>query len=97
MKIKAKEKNGIIKVKAMAKHIMLPYDAAKKKGKKANFITNWKATVDGKVVFEMSSSQFVAKNPIIKYQFKGAKKGQKITMTWVDLLGKTKSKTVKIK
>ena len=90
MKIKAKEKNGIVKVKALAKHIMLPYDAAKKKGVKANFITHLTATVDGKIVYELSSSQFISKNPIFKFQFKGTK-GSKGTMTWKDLLGNTKT------
>lgn len=97
MKIRAKEKNGITSVTAMAKHIMLPYEAAKTKGVDANFITNWKAKIDGKVVFEMSSSQFVSKNPIVKFKIKGAKKAQEIKMTWVDLAGKTESKTAIIK
>ncbi len=101
MKIKAKIKGDIIKVKAMAKHIMLPYKAAKVKGVEANFITNWKATIGDKVVFEVSSSQFLSKNPILKYKLDnkiiGAKAGDNITMTWVDKLGKTKTETKKIK
>lgn len=97
MKIRAREKNGITSITAMAKHIMLPYAAAKAKGVEANFITHWKAEIEGKVVFEMSSSQFVSKNPIVKFKIKGAKKAQEIKMTWVDLAGKTESKTVTIK
>ncbi|OPX26580.1 MAG: thiosulfate oxidation carrier complex protein SoxZ [Epsilonproteobacteria bacterium] len=101
MKIKAKIKGDIIKVKAMAKHIMLPYKAAKAKGVEANFITNWKATIANKPVFEVSSSQFLSKNPILKYKLDnkivGAKAGDDITMVWVDKLGKTKTETKKIK
>ena len=97
MKIKAKQKGDVIKVKAMAKHGMITYNQAKKKGVKPNFITHWDGKVGDTVVYDMSTSQFLSKNPIIKYQFKGAKKGDKLTMSWVDLSGKTASKTVKIK
>ncbi len=97
MNIKAKEKrNGIVYVKALVKHIMLPYKAALKKGIKANFITYISAEVDGKIVFELSTSQFVSENPRIEFQFKG-KKGQWGTMTWKDNLGKSKISKFKIK
>ncbi len=97
MKVKAKEKNGIVKVKAMFKHDMLTYDQAKRKGKEANFITHITAKANGKVVFDMSTSQFLSKNPLIKFKFKGAKKGDEMEISWVDLKGNTKSKKVKIK
>jgi sulfur-oxidizing protein SoxZ len=86
----------------MAKHAMMTYDIAEKKtGSRdnANFITHWDGKVGDKVVFDASTSQFLSKNPIIKYEFKAAgfKKGDKLTMTWVDKKGNTKSKTAKIK
>jgi len=96
MKLKAKAKNGIVKAKVMMKHDMITYDQAKKKGVKPNFITYVTASVDGKIVYEVSTSQFLSKNPILKYKFRG-EKGKKITMTWKDLLGNTKSSTKKIK
>ena len=101
MRIKAKLKNGIVSVKAMAKHDMWTYDIAKKKtGSRdnANFITHLTATVDGKTVLDASTSQFLSKNPIFKFKFKGiGKKGDKIIMTWVDLKGNTKTSKGKIK
>ncbi len=97
MKVKAKVKGDYIQVKAMFKHDMLTYDQAKKKGKEANFITHITAKANDKVVFDMSTSQFLSKNPLIKFKFKGAKKGDKLEISWVDLKGNTKSKTVKIK
>ncbi len=97
MKIKAKEKDGIIKAKVMVKHDMLTYDVAKKKGKEANFITHLEAKVGDKVVYEISSSQFLSKNPIFKFTFKGAKKGDKLTVSWEDLKGTKKSDSKKIK
>ncbi len=97
MKIKAKEKDGIIKAKVMVKHPMLTYDVAKKKGKEPNFITHLEAKVGDKVVYEISSSQFLSKNPIFKFTFKGAKKGDKLTVSWEDLKGTKKSGSKKIK
>ncbi|PID47838.1 MAG: thiosulfate oxidation carrier complex protein SoxZ [Proteobacteria bacterium] len=97
MKIKAKFKKGVLKVKAMAKHPMITYAVAKKKGVKPNFITMWTAKIGDEMIFEMSSSQFLSKNPIVKFKSRAGKKGEKIEMTWVDLLGKTKTKKVKIK
>jgi len=45
----------------------------------------------------MSTSQFLSKNPIFKFKFKGAKKGDKVEITWVDLKGNTKTDSKKIK
>lgn len=97
MKLKAKVKGDYVQVKAMLKHPMLTYDQAKKKGKEANFITHISGKANGKVVFDMSTSQFLSKNPLIKFKFKGAKKGDEFELSWVDLKGNTKSKKVKIK
>ncbi len=102
MKVKAKLKNGVVKVKAMAKHDMTTYNQAEKKtGNKddANFITHISATCNGKTVFDMSTSQFLSKNPIFKFQFKGEEfqKKDKILMTWVDRKGNTGKGKGKIK
>ncbi len=97
MKIKAKEKDGITKVKVLIKHPMLTYDQAKKKGVEANFITHITAKVGDKIVYDVSTSQFLSKNPMLKFKFKGAKKGDELTMSWVDLSGKTVSESKKIK
>jgi len=101
MKIKAKAKGGLVKVKVLAKHDMMTYDqAAKKFGdkNKANFIEHMSASINGETVFEASVSQFISKNPIFKYSVKGiGAKGDKLTMTWTDRSGKTKTDTAKIK
>lgn len=99
MKVKAKLKKGVVEVKAMAKHDMVTYDqAAKKTGNKddANFITHISGTVDGVTVYDMSTSQFLSKNPIFKFKFKG-KKGDKLIMTWTDRKGKSKTDETQVK
>jgi sulfur-oxidizing protein SoxZ len=97
MKIKAKAKGDVVSVKVMAKHDMLTYDQAKKKGVEANFITHISASVNGKVVYDVSTSQFWSKNPQFKFAFKGAKKGDMIDITWTDLLKNTVTESKKIK
>lgn len=99
MRIKAKEKNGIVEVKTMFKHDMTTYNQAEKKTgdrENANFITHISGTVNGKTVVDMSTSQFLSKNPIITFSFKG-NKGDDLTLTWVDRKGETDTDTGKIK
>jgi len=107
MKIKAKMKGDIVKVKVLAKHDMTTYDqAANKKDSNdviignredANFITRITASVNGKLVYEVSTSQFLSKNPIFKFQFRGAVKGDRLEVTWVDRKGNTETDSSKIK
>ena len=99
MKIKAKAKNGIVSVKTLVQHEMTTYNQAEKKTgdrNNANFITHISATVNGKLVFDISTSQFLSKNPIFKFKFKG-NKGDTISMTWTDKNGNTETDTSKIK
>jgi len=99
IKIKAKVKDGVAKAKVMAKHPMLTYDQAKKKGKEANFITHVTGKVGDKVVYDVSTSQFFSKDPLFKFEFKadGFKKGDKLEITYVDLSGATVTESKKIK
>ena len=101
MKVKAKLKKGIVEVKAMAKHDMMTYNQAEKKtGNRddANFITHITGTCNGETVYDMSTSQFLSKNPIVKFAFKGDfKKGDVLEMNWVDRKGGTGKGDGKIK
>ncbi|MEA2018318.1 MAG: thiosulfate oxidation carrier complex protein SoxZ [Campylobacterota bacterium] len=102
-RIKAKEKKGITTAKVMANHAMLSYDEAKRASKKAgkdvpaNFITSMKAEVDGELVYEVSTSQFLSKNPFVQFKFKGSNKGKQLVFTWTDKLGKSRTDKKKIK
>jgi len=96
MKIKAKEKDGLVKAKVAITHNMLTYDQAKKKGKEANFITHITATAGDKVVYDASTSQFLSKNPLIKFKFAG-KKGDELKITYTQLKGEVFFATKKIK
>ena len=102
IKVKPKLKKGVVKVKAMAKHSMTTYNQAEKKlgdRNKADFITRFVGTVNGKVVIDISTSQFLSKNPIFKFQFKGDefKKGDKLLIECTTRLGKNGKGKGKIK
>jgi len=97
MRIKAKVKKGITIVKFMAKHIMLSRAEAIKKKTKPNYITSIIATLNGKIVFEASTSQSLSKNPYLKFKFTGGNKGDKIIITWKDLQGNSKIGKAKLK
>ncbi len=97
MKIKAKLKSNTIKVKAMFKSDMAGKEEATKKGVKPNFITHIIASVNGKTVYEVSTGPFISKNPLFKFQFTGASKGDSLEITTTDNYGKKERKAVKIK
>ncbi|MBP7783474.1 MAG: thiosulfate oxidation carrier complex protein SoxZ [Aliarcobacter sp.] len=96
-KIKAKLKDGIVEVKALVTHPMLSYQEAERAKKEVNFITYVVAKVADKVVFEASTSQFLSKDPYIKFSFKGGNVGDTIELTWKDLKGNTDVSTEAIK
>ncbi|PLY05326.1 MAG: thiosulfate oxidation carrier complex protein SoxZ [Arcobacter sp.] len=100
-RIKAKLKKGVVTVKALASHEMLSNQEAKRAKKEANYITYITAKVNGTIVYEVSTSQFLSKNPYMKFMFNaeavGAKKGDTLELTWIDLKGTTQTSDGKIK
>ena len=97
MKIKAKEKDGVVKVKAMFRSLMADKEEAEKKKIEAEYITHIIGKANGKVVFEATTSGFMAENPLLKFSFTGAKKGDELEFTLTDNHGKTKTGKKKIK
>jgi sulfur-oxidizing protein SoxZ len=45
----------------------------------------------GKTVLTAEWGPAVAKNPYLQFKFKGGKKGDEITVTWVDNKGETRT------
>jgi len=97
MKIKAKEKDGVVKVKAMFKSLMADKEEAEKKKIDVEYIKHIIGKVNGKVVFEASTSGFMSENPLLKFSFTGAKKGDELEFDITDNNGKTKTGKKKIK
>ena len=50
----------------------------------------------GKVVFTALWGPAVSKDPYLKFQFKGARKGDDLTVSWIDNKGAKDSSVVKI-
>ena len=95
-KIKAKEKGGVVKVKAMFTSLMADKEEAKKKGIAVDYIKHVIATVNGATVYEVTMSGFMSENPLVKFKFNG-KKGDKIEFAVTDNHGKTTKSKKKIK
>jgi len=96
-KIKAKEKKGAVHVKAMFTSLMADKEEAIKKQIDVEYIKRIVATVGGKTVFEADTSGFMSENPLLKFSFTGAGKGDTIEFTTTDNNGKTQTGKKKIK
>lgn len=98
----AKVKSGKAEVKLLIKH---PMDSGRKMvdGKmvhdkaKEKFINTLTVKHAGNVVYEMDSTSAISKNPFLKFEFEGAKKGEEIEVSWKDNKGESDTKKFKLK
>jgi sulfur-oxidizing protein SoxZ len=86
MRIRAIEKDGTVDVKVLMKHDMESGFRKDASGSlvPAWHITNLTAKVGDKVVFAAEFGPAVSKDPFLNFKFKGASKGEKIVIHWVD-------------
>ncbi len=98
IKIKAKEKDGIVKVKMLVKHPMENGRRKDAQGEliKVHHLTEVKAEHEGNVVFHGEFGMAVSKNPFMAFAFKGAK-GDKLSVSSVDNQGLTGQADVIVK
>ncbi|SCZ54952.1 thiosulfate oxidation carrier complex protein SoxZ [Thiohalomonas denitrificans] len=94
IKIRAQQKGDICQVKALIKHPMetgLRKD--KKTGKKipAHFIQEVNCAHEGEKVLTGLWGGAVSTNPYLAFEFEGAKKGDKVTLSWADNQGESDS------
>lgn len=98
MRVRAKEKDGIVTVKALITH---PMETGLRKDSEGNvvpahFIQEVTATVGEEVVFTANWGTGVAKNPYLSFKYKGAK-GDLLTLAWTDNTGHSDSLEVEVK
>jgi len=99
IKVRAKEKDGIVTVKALIIH---PMETGIRKDKKtgklipAHFIQEVFCEANGNTVMTAQWSGGVSKNPYISFKFEGARKGDTITLSWVDNMGKKEKAEAKV-
>lgn len=100
MKIRAKAKNGIASVKCLVSHIMetgTRRDSKTGKVVPAHFIEEVVCKNNGKVVMTANWGPAVSKDPYLSFKFKGATKGDTVTISWRDNKGESQSADAKMK
>ncbi len=98
MKIRASVKDGVTEVKVLMQHEMETGLRKDADGKlvPAWYITEVKAQHKGKTVLECQFGTAVSKNPYLVFRFKGGVPGEKVSITWVDTKGDTRTDEAEI-
>ncbi len=91
MKIRAKLMGDMAEIKLIISH---PMETGRKKNDfdqliPAHFIQLVTITLNDNTVLEAQWGTGIAKNPYLTFRVKGAKVGDKVTVSWLDNLGKT--------
>lgn len=89
MKIRAQVQGDEADIKILISH---PMETGQRKDASGNlvpahFIQKVVAQLNGKTVLDAQWGQAVAKNPFLGFKVKGAKPGDKLTVTWTDNKG----------
>lgn len=98
MRIRAKVNGDEVNVRALMAH---PMETGLRKDSSGNpipahYITEVIASVNGKTVLTAEWSGAISTNPYFEFDVK-AKKGDKITLKWIDNKGESKEETVEVK
>ena len=100
IKARAQLQGDVTSVKALISH---PMETGLRKDKKtgkeipAHFIQELKVEHNGNNVLTGLWGPAVSKNPYLFFRFKGAKSGDKITISWVDNKGESESDSFEVK
>ena len=89
MKIRARLESDVADVRILMLH---PMETGARKDSKGDivpphFIQNVAVTHNGKTVLDAQWSQAISRNPFLGLRIKGAKVGDKLSVTWVDNKG----------
>lgn len=89
MRIRATEQADGVEVRVLMSHEMETGQRRDSAGNlvPAHFISNVTVTHAGKTVLAAEWGPAVSKNPFLQFKFKGAKKGDEITVRWDDNKG----------
>ncbi len=98
IRVKAKERNGVVDVKSLMKH---PMETGLRKDKSGNkipehWIQDVSAESNGQVVFSAAFNTSISKDPYLAFGFAG-KKGDMLKLSWKDNTGATESVETKIR
>lgn len=98
MKIRASVKDGVTEVKVLMQHEM---ETGLRKDADGNAIPAWfinevKVQYQDRIVLQAQYGQSISKNPYLMFHFKGGAAGEKVTVSWVDNKGDTRTDTATI-
>ena len=93
MKIRATLTGDKVDVKVLMAHEMETGFRKDATGKlvPAHYIQTVAATCNGKTVLSAEWGPSVSKNPFLNFRFSGAKQGDKLSVTWLDNMGETRT------
>jgi sulfur-oxidizing protein SoxZ len=93
MRIRANATGDLVVVKILMRHDMETGQRKDSSGKPvpAHFIQSLIAKCNDKVVLDALMGTSVSKDPFLSFQFKGGAKGDKITVTWTDNKGDSRT------
>ena len=99
MKIRVTLQGDVADVRVLMAHPMETGQRKDAAGKLVpmHFIQTITAQLNGKTVFSADISQAVARNPVFAFKVKGAKAGDKLSITWQDNTGDKRTDEVVIR
>ena len=99
MKIRATLQGDVADVRVLMAHPMETGQRKDAAGKLVplHFIQTITAQLNGKTVFTADVSQAVSRNPVFAFKVKGAKAGDKLSITWQDNTGDKRTDEIVIR
>lgn len=93
MRIRATASGDAVDVRVLMSHEMETGQRRDSAGNlvPAHYISNVTVSHAGKVVLTAEWGPAVSKNPYLQFRFTGGKKGDEITVTWLDNKGETRT------
>jgi sulfur-oxidizing protein SoxZ len=98
MRIRTTLQGDVADVRVLMAH---PMETGQRKDAAGNvvplhFIQTITAQLNGKTVFTADISQAVSRNPVFAFKVKGAKAGDKLSITWTDNKGEKRTDEIAI-
>lgn len=98
MKIRATSKDGVTEIKVLMSHEM---ETGQRKDASGTVVPAWfinevTAKLGDKTVLQAQWGPSVSKNPYLAFKVKGGQAGDKVTVTWVDNKGDTRTDTATV-
>lgn len=98
MRIRALAKDGVTEVRVLISHVMETGQRKDSAGAliPAHFITELTAKHNDRLVLSAEFGPSVSTNPYVAFKFNGGSKGDKLSVTWLDNKGESRSDEVQI-